>query len=109
MAGAHLREILGEWGGPTHLRFVQDRLYLVEQRPLSSRYGRGRHFSRSRCGRRVFVLTPEGRVLQVYSMQEGRNDLEVVSIEPFGRKLLIVRQVERGINHPLHASVARGI
>ena len=73
-SGEHLREMRGDWGLPRSLCFVEDRLYLIEYQGLFSAEesdGRENNEQLEGSGRRIFVLTPEGSTLQVYSPDEG--------------------------------------
>ena len=55
LTGEHRRSIMGEWRSPEQLSFAKDRVYLLEQ------------FSREAPvqGRRIFVLSLLGDILQV--------------------------------------------
>ena len=64
LAGEHRRSITGEWKRPLTLCFVKDRLYLVEAENIA-RDGEGELIN-PLCGRRIFVLSLQGDILQVY-------------------------------------------
>ena len=61
-AGEHRRSITGAWKKPVVLHFVRGRLYLIE---LDEADGD------QLCGRRIFVLSPQGDTLQVFMHPEG--------------------------------------
>ena len=65
LAGEHRRSITGEWKRPLALCFVKDRLYLVEAEDIA-RDGEGELIN-PLCGRRIFVLSLQGDILQVYT------------------------------------------
>ena len=65
LAGEHRRSITGEWKRPRELCFVKDRLYLVEgQNAETDEEG---EFIYPLQGRRIFVLSLQGDILQVYT------------------------------------------
>ena len=61
LAGEHRRSITGAWKRPMLLRFVKDRLYLVEE-------AGGLDETANPCGRRIFVLSLQGATLQVFEL-----------------------------------------
>ena len=65
LAGEHRRSITGEWKRPEELCFVKDRLYLVEE----SSYGEDEddELINPLRGQRIFVLSLQGDILQVYT------------------------------------------
>ena len=63
LAGEHRRSITGEWKRPVGLCFVKDRLYLVES-CVDDEYGPCK--DNLACGRRICVLSLQGKTLQVY-------------------------------------------
>ena len=72
--GEHRRSITGEWKRPSGLCFVKDRLYLVEQNCVGDNE---QHEDDGRydplCGRRIFALSLQGDVLQVYPIPVEEN------------------------------------
>ena len=64
LAGEHRRSITGEWKRPLALCFVKDRLYLIEEQDYD-RDDEGELIN-PLAGRRIFVLSLQGDVLQVY-------------------------------------------
>ena len=69
LAGEHRRSITGEWKRPLTLCFVKDRLYLVEKADHdedTSEDEEGGLFNPLQ-GRRIFVLSLQGDILQVYT------------------------------------------
>ena len=97
----------GEREGAMQMCFDGDRLYLVEGSPGGIA---DRDWPKSR---RIFVLTPEGRTLQVYSQKswlragvgsDGRTSHErnICAITPWGKKLLV------GIKHLKFFLLERG-
>ena len=92
--GALLRRIHGEWSQPEHLWVVDDRLYLVEVTGNFTSAAR-----RKQAGRRILVLSPNGRLLQTFAptawqRPEVRMECGVVV---FGQQLL----VHIGVGEPL--------
>ena len=63
LAGEHRRSITGEWNRPAGLCFVKDRLYLVEEADEEDEEG---ELAYPLQGRRIFVLSLQGDILQVY-------------------------------------------
>ena len=59
LAGEHRRSITGEWVLPLALCLVKDRLYLVEEEDCE--------LVNPRQGRRIFILSLQGEILQVYT------------------------------------------
>merc|ERR1712194_342467 len=53
LTGEHRRSIVGEWRSPARLCFAKDRLYLLEES------------NNEEQGRRIFVLSLQGDILQV--------------------------------------------
>ena len=93
LTGESLREIKGDWREPLTLRFVNERLYLLEwgehpQPGDSEEVKAAKRMTR----RRVFALTPQGETLQIYDcsphLQEGEF---VMSMNVFDGKLLLAR------------------
>ena len=64
LAGEHRRSITGEWKRPRSLCFVKDRLYLLEEQDYD-RDEEGKLMN-PLGGRRIFVLSLQGDILQVY-------------------------------------------
>ena len=64
LAGEHRRSITGEWKRPAGLCFVKDRLYLIEEADEEDEEGELTYPLR---GRRIFVLSLQGKTLQVYT------------------------------------------
>ena len=64
LAGEHRRSITGEWKRPLTLCFVKDRLYLLEEQDYD-RDEEGKLMN-PLGGRRIFVLSLQGDILQVY-------------------------------------------
>ena len=65
LASEHRRSITGEWKRPTELCFVKDRLYLIKD-PDNEVDEEGELINPLR-GRRIFVLSLQGDILQVYT------------------------------------------
>ena len=65
LAGEHRRSITGEWKQPLALCFVKDRLYLIEA--ADDEEDEEGELINPLCGRRIFVLSLQGDVLQVYT------------------------------------------
>ena len=63
--GEHRRSITGEWKRPLALCFVKDRLYLVEQ--CDKDKDEEGNLINPLQGRRIFVLSLQGDILQVYT------------------------------------------
>ena len=96
LAGEHLRTIpRGDWRQPSQLLHYDGRLYLCEH-PGDEEDHEGDEEEKSKAnedwseerrpaGKRIFVLTPQGETLQVWSMHGSR----VWSMLLFGRKLLV--------------------
>ena len=61
LAGEHRRSITGEWKWPTALCVVKDRLYLVAREATRTAN------DNSQDGLRIFVLSLQGDILQVYT------------------------------------------
>ena len=79
LAGEHRRSIVGAWRSPVGLCFAKDRLYLVEA---------SRHYHRGLVqGKRIFVLSLQGDILQVVTHPTGPS-ARFQSICCFDRKLL---------------------
>ena len=76
-AGEHLREIRGDWHSPQELCFANERLYLIEQKADDD----------GPEGKRIFVLTPQGETLQIYSDLPNVQRLDRLAV--FGGKLLV--------------------
>ena len=65
--GEPLREISGAWRKPHKLRFVNDRLYLLEVCEAANVFDSEAIVAKkAMAALRVFVLTPQGETLQVY-------------------------------------------
>lgn len=70
LSGEHLRDLRGPWCRPWLLRHINSRLYLVEDAFSDAVEQRGAEDdtrARWMAGRRILVLSSDGRVLQVYS------------------------------------------
>jgi hypothetical protein len=65
LAGEHRRSITGEWKQPLVLCFVKDRLYLIEE--YDDDEDEEGELINLQQGRRIFVLSLQGDLLQVYT------------------------------------------
>ena len=87
-----LREIRGDWRAPSKLLHYNGRLYLSERSGVDEGYAAGDYTDdgtwseeKEAAGHRIFVLTPQGQTLQIYT----GNDMFVQSMAVFGKKLLV--------------------
>merc|ERR1711977_483379 len=65
LTGEHRRSITGEWKRPAALCFVKDRLYLIEA--VDYDVDDEGELINPQLGRRIFVLSLQGDILQVYT------------------------------------------
>ena len=70
LGGEHRRSITGEWKRPSILCVMKDRLYLVEKHKYSRgyqrEYGPSPYTDKQTRGRRIFILSLQGKTLEVY-------------------------------------------
>ena len=92
LTGEHRRSITGEWKWPTGLCFVKDRLYLVEgyandqDSSYDPPYLDLPPWQAHLAGKRIFALSLQGDMLQVYQLDEGTHFIG--SLVYFDGKLL---------------------
>ena len=77
LAGDHQRNITGTFRRPLRLLHYDGRLYLTEQI----------YSLDDACGRRIFVLTPDGQTLQIYRLADQTRYILTIGI--FGKRLIV--------------------
>jgi hypothetical protein len=96
LAGAHLREIRGDWGEPDQLVHHEGRLYLQEK-PFDTDQeygGDGVELDVAWFGSRIVVLDTEGRILQIWKTTD---DTCVSNTLVFGDRLLVHTKCDEGV------------
>lgn len=114
--GQPLREVRGRFWRPTFVCSAQDRIYLVESSPIPSASdplaalsgatsdddGEATRAEKAKAGKRVVVLTPEGRTLQSYSIPDllgvdlnswNADSFDICGLAIFDGKLIAAMQI----------------
>jgi sugar lactone lactonase YvrE len=97
LEGEHRRDIYAGFEEPWYLAFFNGRLYLSEEDASSA----------EDQGRRIFVLTPHGAVLQVYTLPNAEFVIGFGICA--GRMIVHAGPTQRQVNDSNHLFCLRGI